>query len=277
MVEAVEQYPGGNAANTSIALGKLGAPVRILSLCGADAAAVFVRGHLESAGADCSGIFTTQSPTSTAVMLIHPRGERAIYYHLGASGDPFPEHLPLEGGAHFHLAATFRMPDLRKRAPAILAQAQTLGMSTSIDTQWDTDGLWMATLAPALPYCDTLFVNQREMAMLTGSTDISRGAQALAERGPAVIVVKLGDQGCLLRTGSEEAWIAGIPVRAVDTTGAGDCFVAGFLAARWRGENILESARFANAVGALAVTEIGATKGLRGFEETLSFRRSFCS
>jgi len=122
MVEAVEQYPGGNAANTSIALGKLGAPVRILSLCGADAAAVFVRGHLESAGADCSGIFTTQSPTSTAVMLIHPRGERAIYYHLGASGDPFPEHLPLEGGAHFHLAATFRMPDLRKRAPAILAQ-----------------------------------------------------------------------------------------------------------------------------------------------------------
>lgn len=86
-----------------------------------------------------------------------------------------------------------------------------------------------------------------------------------------MIVVKLGAGGCLLIAEAFERRISGFPVEAVDTTGAGDCFAGGLLAAVSRGQSLEDACQFANAVGACSVTRMGATDGVLGYEETLEW------
>jgi len=269
VISSVEQQLGGNAGSTSYAIAKLGVPVTLATLVGRDAAGETVLGHLRSAGVDLSLAQYVDAPTSIAISLIRRNGERALLYQLGAASEDFrPFELPA-GTTHFHLAAVYRMRHLRVAAPGLLKRAKEAGLRTSLDAQWDTEGEWMKVLAPSLPYCDYTLMNEDEAAQLTGSSDPETAARALRERGARHIVIKLGARGCW--ADGEE--IPGHRVEAVDTTGAGDCFVGGFIAALERGMSIREAARVANAVGALAVQRVGATAGVTGWDETLKFLR----
>ena len=268
LVDHIGQHLGGNASNTSFTMGKLGCAVQVLTLIGDDASGEFVRSRLRAAGVDVSTMFTVPLPTSQALCLVNARAERALLYQMGASGGDFPDPLRIPPGiTHFHLAAVFRMQYLRKHAPRYLQLAKERGLTTSADTQWDTEGGWMEVLAPSLPYIDLLFVNQDEGYMLTGSRDPERCHQLLVAAGAKQVVVKLGADGCLLNG----QHVPGFPVNAVDTTGAGDCFVGGYLAAMSRGYTPLHCVRFANAVGALSVQARGATEGVRTWDETLAW------
>ena len=256
---------GGNASSTSYALGRLGATVTIASLLGHDPAGTAIRERLASVGVDLGMLQTTPQATSTAVSLVHESGARALLYALGASAAEF--RLPLQwpaDTAHFHLAAVYRMQHLRRVGPALLQQAREAGLTTSLDTQWDTEGEWMRVLAPSLPWCDYTFLNDDEARAITGHSEPADAARVLRDHGATHVVIKLGARGC---------WIdgdvaPGYPVQAIDTTGAGDCFVGGFLAAKQRGLNDRDAARLANAVGALSVQRMGATAGLRNWEDT---------
>jgi sugar/nucleoside kinase (ribokinase family) len=90
-------------------------------------------------------------------------------------------------------------------------------------------------------------------------------------RGVREVVIKLGPRGCAIYAANEEIVCPGIAVDAVDTTGAGDCFVAGFLAARRRGYSLARAGWFANAVGALNVQCIGAVEGVLSEEGVLAW------
>ena len=138
--------------------------------------------RLQSAGVDTSRIMRTDAPTSVAISLVNQAGERALLYQLGASAETFPA-FPISGASHFHLAAVFRMNHLRTAAPEVLRRAKELGMTTSVDTQWDTEDQWMKVLGPSLPSTDLLFVNEDEARMLTGSGDIDAGGAYAALGG----------------------------------------------------------------------------------------------
>lgn len=265
LVEHIGQHLGGNASNTSFALARLNCAVQTLSLVGDDASGDFVVSRLRDAGVDTAGIYKVAAATSMALSLVNGEAERALLYLMGASGQDFPEPFTIPPGAtHFHLAAVFRMRYLRRHAPAILQMARQLGMTTSADTQWDTDGEWMQVLRPSLPHLDLLFVNQDEARLLTGQHDARRASAALRHAGAPPTVVKLGPEGCLV----DGDHVPGFAVDAVDATGAGDCFVAGFLAALSRGLTPLLAARFANAVGALSVRQSGSVEGLLNWKQT---------
>ena len=95
---------------------------------------------------------------------------------------------------------------------------------------------------------------------------------ALLERGVRTVGLKMGVDGCLVMSG--EGQVIRLPafqVDVVDATGAGDAFAAGFIAGVWQGWPLEKTARFANAVGALCVTGLGASGGVRSLSETLSF------
>lgn len=264
LVEHIGQHLGGNASNTSFALARLNCAVQALSLVGDDVSGEFIVSRLRTAGVDTSGIHRVAAPTSMALSLVNGRAERALLYLMGASGEDFPEPFTIPPATHFHLAAVFRMRYLRRHAPAILKMAREVGMTTSADTQWDTEGEWMTVLRPSLHHLDLLFVNEDEARMLTGRADPMRAYEALREAGAPSTIVKLGAQGCLVNGEP----VPGFAVEAVDATGAGDCFVAGFLAALSRGLTDLEAARFANAVGALSVQRAGAVEGVRDWLDT---------
>jgi len=274
LVESIAQSLGGNGANTSYTLGMLGIPVRLLSMAGADPFGEFVRATLRKAGVDTTGVRQSVASTSTTVVLVNGRGDRRFLHLLGAAAeidfapDEFEQELRA-GISHYHLATPFSLTRMRRRWPELLRRARAQGVSTSLDTQWDSLGRWMEDLAPCLPYVDVLFVNEDEAKMLAGSADPPRVAQALQERGAHTIVLKRGAQGCAVFTddGAEHE-MPGFPVPVVDTTGAGDCFAGGYLAALARGKSHAEAARFANAVGALTVQKLGAVDGLRSWDET---------
>ena len=256
-VEQMTQHLGGNGASSAYTLGKMEVPVTLISLAGRDAAAEDLLARLRKVGVDCR-VEQGELPTSLSVSLVDSDGRRALMYHLGASDGEFPKPMEFPDDAgHFHLCAMYRMRDLRKHGAALLRKAKRAGLSTSVDAQWDHLGEW-----PPMPPADLWFVNEDEAREMTGMRDPEEAAAALRTRGAGVVVVKLGSKGCMVSTSHEVVFSAGVPVEAVDTTGAGDCFCGAYLAGLYRGEWHGEAARLGNKVAALSVTDLGATAAL---------------
>jgi sugar/nucleoside kinase (ribokinase family) len=267
VIDDLETELGGNGGSTSYTLAKLGIPVSLATLLGRDANGAWLLDRLKGAGVDVSLAQRVDAATSVAVSLIRGNGERALLYKLGAASEAFaPFEFP-EGAEHFHISAVYRMRDLRVRAPELLKQAREAGLRTSLDTQWDTEGEWMKVLAPSLPFAAYTLLNEDEARHLTGHGDPDRAAESLRSLGATNVVIKLGARGCWVNG----AAVPGYAIEVVDTTGAGDCFVGGFLAALQRGLTALEAARFANAVGAMSVGRVGAIAGVRDWDTTLDW------
>jgi len=279
LVDCIEQHLGGNGASTSYTLGKLGITTRLMGTAGTDAFGDVVVSKLASAGVDTRMIERSLAPTATTVVLVDSSGNRMFLHRLGASAVAFAKLVEFtaeltEGISHFHLASVFGLPGLRPRTAAIIRDARRVGLTTSVDTQWDTRGRWMQDLAPCLPHTDLLFMNEDEARMLTGSSDPAACGRIMRENGAGTVVVKLGGRGCAVFGADIALECPAFEVPVVDTTGAGDCFAGAFLAARLRGRPHPEAARFANAVGALTIQQLGAVEGVRSFEETEEWMRS---
>jgi sugar/nucleoside kinase (ribokinase family) len=257
---------GGNAANTARALAILGQSVRLLGAVGNDAPGDFILERLTQCGVNTAGVIRKRKPTATSVALIGTDGQRQFLHRLGASEDAFENATEFArevygGASHFHLASLFVVPHLRQNAATILAEAKRRGLTTSFDTNWDPQGEWMQPVKSCLPHIDIFFMNEDESRMVTGRTEVAAAAEVLLTGGVSLVVVKLGHRGCAMY-GKEEVVCPAFSVDAIDTTGAGDCFVAGFLAARQKNLTLHEIGRFANAVGALSVQQIGAVEGV---------------
>ncbi|MBV9404903.1 MAG: carbohydrate kinase family protein [Acidobacteriaceae bacterium] len=277
-VESIEYRAGGNGASTSRALAILGVPVRLLSVVGADEQGRFILDKLQRAGVDIVGVEQVSAPTAATVAMVNSTGERKFFHRPGASavGLAAPVFFqPVRSQfVHFHLASFFVLPRLRARGPEPLIHAREAGWTTSFDTNWDPEDGWMQTLEPCLPYIDVLFMNEDEARMITGADDPKTGARVVLGRGTRTAVMKLGRRGCAIYTDDSEILCPAFEVKAKDTTGAGDCFVAGFLAAWKHGASLRESGRFANAVAALTVQHIGAVEGVLSFAETEAWMRN---
>lgn len=263
-VDTIEPHPGGNGANTSLALAALGVPVRLLGAVGRDEPGRFVLDALRRAGVDTGAIALTAAPTAATIALVNSAGSRKFLHRLGASADAFAggiEFTPdlLEGMSHYHLASLFILPQLRRQAYATLERARAAGLTTSFDTNWDPAGRWMEDVGPCLQHLDFVFLNEDEARMTTGADTPAGAAASLLANGARTAVIKLGPRGCAIFTSEREFHCPAFPVEVKDTTGAGDTFVAGFLAARLEGADLPEAGRFANAAGALNVQQIGGS------------------
>jgi sugar/nucleoside kinase (ribokinase family) len=277
-VDSIEWHAGGNGGNTSRALGILGVPVRLLGAVGNDDAARFLLDRLERAGVDTCRVEHVDGPTSSTVGLIRPNGERKFFHRHGASNKAFTEPTTFTpdlcaGVAHYHMSALFVLPQLRPHGASVLQQARAAGLSTSFDTNWDPENTWMLDLEPCLPNIDYLFMNEDEARMMTGHTEARDAAAVVLAKGLRVAVMKLGGKGCAIYTGEREILCPAFDVDVRDTTGAGDCFAAGFIAALLQGMDLAGAGRFANAVAALSVQQVGAVSGVLSFVKTEAWMR----
>jgi len=202
-------------------------------------------------------------------------GERSFIHLIGANGRLTPLDISddlLHATRIFHLGGCFVLPAL-DGAPAagLLRRARQQGCRTSMDLAWDPSGRWMSVLEPCLPHLDFLFGNQDELGHVTDRSDPVEIAGLLRARGVGVVAVKLGEAGAYVDGAGWRGQVPAYAVEVVDTTGAGDAFCGGFLAGVLAGWEIERVTRFANAVGALCVTAVGGTAGVRSREETLRF------
>ncbi|MBV8830410.1 MAG: carbohydrate kinase family protein [Acidobacteriaceae bacterium] len=278
-VDTIEYHVGGNGANTARALAKLGVPVRLLGAVGSDEQGRWALHTIEQSGVDVRGVLQVDGPTSATIAAVNSCGDRKFFHCLGASRYAFPEPIQFTpefcvGIRHYHLSALFVLPKLRPHGADTLARAREAGLSTSFDTNWDLEGRWMQTLEPCLPHIDLLFMNEPEARMIAGSADPATAGRAVLHRGVRVAVLKLGARGSAIYTRNQEILCPAFEVDAVDTTGAGDCYVAGFLAEWLENGSLAEAGKLGNAVGALSVRKIGSVTGVLSRADTEAWMKS---
>jgi len=254
--------PGGNSINTGIALARLGVGVRIAAAIGDDRFGQFLRERVRAEGIDDSSLVTLAgAKTSTSIVLVQATGERRLLHLRGVSAYFSDQNLDwglVAGARLFHYASAFALPAF-DGAPLerTLKHARELGCLTSVNICWDVQGRWLPLLQPALARTDFIFPNREEGQQLTGESEPTAIARRLRTRGVKTVIVKLGAAGCFVESPEGFFTSPGFAVHPVDTTGAGDCFAAAFLAAICRGHSLAEAARFANAAGALATLGMG--------------------
>jgi sugar/nucleoside kinase (ribokinase family) len=276
LVDQMTLHIGGCAANTGIGLARLGVETAVLGKVGADGLGAFVMTTLESNGVDTRGVVQDSSVgTSATMVLVSSDGERTFLHHLGGNAHYRAEDVEwraIDGARILHAAGALVMPALDGAPMAeVMRRARERGIFTSLDTVWDATGRWMETLGPCLPHADYFLPSLAEAQQLTGRQEPSEVASTLLDAGVHVVGLKLGEEGCFVRTTDSELRVPAMNVRVVDGTGSGDAWVAGFLCGVVHGWDLERTARFANAVGALSVTAVGATSGIRSLEETERF------
>jgi sugar/nucleoside kinase (ribokinase family) len=277
LVDEMSLHTGGCASNTATALARLGLPVEVIGKVGTDSFGDFVLNALTERRIGTQGIMRDKGVgTSATMVMVAPDGERRFVHYLGANARLTLDDIDLsmvEAGSILHIGGSLVMPGIDGQPTAeLLRHAREAGVTTFLDTVWDDTGRWMDTLAPCLPYIDYFVPSLPEAQALTGLDDPTEVARTLLERGVRTVGLKMGVDGCLVMSGeSQVIRLPAFQVDVVDATGAGDAFAAGFIAGVWQGWPLEKTARFANAVGALSVTGLGASGGVRSLSETLSF------
>jgi len=263
---------GGKGANQAIALARLGAATSLVGAVGDDddgrmAAAVVARaGERALAGLDLGGLRRIRGePTGLAAITVDARGENTIVVTAGANAACTPAIVRDEGNRIERseiLIAQLELPiDSVLEAFGIPDAGRTLRVLNAAPVQPVPDGLFRLV--------DVLVVNEVEAATLSGvRDDPDAAARDLLERGPDVVAVTLGDQGSVAVDHSGDVHRApAFPVTPVDTTGAGDAFVACFALLQACGAGVPESLRAANVAAALSTMAPGAQAGLPTWDQ----------
>jgi sugar/nucleoside kinase (ribokinase family) len=154
---------------------------------------------------------------------------------------------------------------------AVLRKAKEMGKTTVLDTAWDAKGRWMSVLRPCMPYIDYFLPSMDEAVMLSGKKDPMEICGIFLEMGAKNVVIKNGEDGCFVHEEGKVMPVLPYKCNAIDTTGAGDSFCAGFITGLIKGLDIVECGKLANAVGAHCVMEKGATTGIKSYEEIRVF------
>ena len=279
LVDRMELHTGGNAANTGIGLAKIGIETAVIGKVGDDGFGDFMVGRLNKNGIDTRGVVRDkQAATSATMVMVHGDGERSFIHYIGANATLVETDVDfsiIEGAKVLDIAGTFLLPGLDGQPTAnVLKKAKAMGVTTMLDSCWDSKGRWMSLLEPCLPYLDYALPSLNEAQMITGQQQPRDVAQVFIDHGVTTVGLKLGEEGCYLRNADTEITIPPFTVDCQDALGAGDAWVAGFLTGLSKGWDLEHTARFANAVGACCVTALGATTGIRSLEETEEFMRS---
>ena len=272
-VRHVEMALGGCASNTAVALSRLGVSTSLWGKVGKDPFSAFALKQLKEAGVEVSGMKADPGVSTTAtVVLVYSKARRSFLHSVAANDHIYQRDLNLfhlSTFSHLHVGGYFLFPRLDGPPMAkILRAAQERGLTTSLDTAWDMKNRWMKALKPCLPYLDYFMPSEREVKMLLGYTNPVKAAKAFLALGAKCAVVKMGEKGSYLMNSQGETYhVPAFKPRVVDTTGAGDCFCAGFikgLSLKW---DLRRCLQLGNATGACAVSELGATTGIRSFQQ----------
>ncbi|WP_421950627.1 carbohydrate kinase family protein [Pelagibacterium sp.] len=259
----IRQMPGGSGANQAVWLAAMGADAHFAARVGA-ADVVRLSRHFEGQGVAAHLGGDENNPTGTLICLVDSDGERSFLTDRGANAHLGETDLPfelLDGMDRLHISgyALFE-PKPRAAVMALCARARARNIPVSIDPA-STGFLAAAGYDSFLGWAadaEIIFPNADEAELLTGQTDPDRQIAALLETFPRV-VLKRGKLGAVYaERGREPHAVAADAVEVVDTTGAGDAFLAGFLAAEMRGESPVSALGAAIAAGARAVTRLGA-------------------
>ena len=246
-----ERALGGQVVTTLCTCASLGLRAAYIGAFGEDDDGRFAREQLARRGVDTAGAVTRPCPNRQAVILVEPGGERLVLW----SRDPALALEPLQLPAD--LLTSARLVHVDAVDVAAACEAARLARAAGTLVTCDIDAVDSDTAALVETVSHPILA-EHVPAALTGDADVERAIQALGQRRGGPICVTLGARGAVLCADGRLHRVAGWPIDAVDTTGAGDVFRGAFIAALLEGQPAFDILRFANAAAAVSCTRAGA-------------------
>lgn len=260
---------------------RLGLKVAFIGKCGDDLFGHFMLGEMQNRGIDISHVITVPG-RATGLSVILNRGiDRAILTHPGLMQDLQATDIPddlLRQARHLHVASYFLQTALQSELPSLFQRACDLGLTTSLDTNYDPSEQWHG-FDQLLAVTNIFLPNESEACSLTGTASVDQAATRLSEK-VETLAVKLGARGALgvsrsphLTGGkpSQTDRVTSIPVNVIDTVGAGDSFDAGFIFGYLQGWSLEKALRAAAFCGAMSTRSAGGTSAQAILSELMSF------
>ncbi|MGR5144443.1 carbohydrate kinase family protein [Photobacterium sp. DNB23_23_1] len=280
LVDNVQVKPGGDAANVALNLAAMRTPVSLHSMLGDDMFGRYLQEVYQAKGVEGSVKMSKLYQTATAVALVKQDGERVFLYNGGAIDEMTMADIDVTNIlSHnmLHVSGFYLLPALENSGlNELFYTAKQQGKITSLDVGWNADEQWLDKIAPVLPSLTYFLPTLNEAQKITGYLSIEDCAAFFIARGVENVVIKAGAKGAYVNDGDLTYWVKGEYVETVvDTTGAGDGFVSGFLSAISRGYQLEDAVKVANRAGAKVVQQYGSSGAIRSFEQIDITRKEY--
>lgn len=276
LAENFAQCPGSSSMILAMGLARLGDPVRFVGRCGDDAFGRFCVAALGDGGVDTAAIAADAGLRTGVTVAMSSRTDRALLTWPGAIAELDADDVGdgvLADARHLHVSSYYLQTRLRPRAGELFARAKAAGLTTSLDPGSDPAQHWGRELIDVLRHVDLFLPNQNEACAITGTDTPEDALRALAN-GVTRTALKTGSRGAMTLEQGKPLSAPGYPAQAVDTTGAGDSFNAGFLHAWLRDLPMLDCLRWGNACGALSTRGLGGTAAQGTVDDVLALIRA---
>ncbi len=254
---------GSASAIFASGMAKLGHPTALVSLVGDDELGRFCTRELEQLGVDVSFVKRSKRAGTGITLCFSGKSDRAQVTYLGAIGELALRDVPkraFRNRSHLHLTSYALQHALRPSFGELMRQAKRRRMTVSFDPNSDLTGALAVGGRRLLALSDIVFMNELEATRFTRTSSAKAALDALSQLTRCA-VVKLGRRGAIASLEGKVARAPGLAVKAVDTTGAGDSFAAGFVSAFVGGADLATCLRWGNACGALSTRCAGGTPG----------------
>ncbi|MEH7177852.1 ribokinase [Neobacillus vireti] len=256
--------PGGKGANQAVAAARLGADVKMVGAVGDDSFGKTLADHLSNQGINTENIMKVKDSSTGIASITVSEGDNSIIVVSGANNHVTPEVIEKNEdkiiNSHILLLQLEIPLESVIRAVELAKKHRIITILNPAPIQKLPKGL--------LEMVDYLTPNEHEQALLFTSIE---GTEQEVEKLKEKCIVTKGSKGVMINKNGEEIEIPSIQVEAVDTTGAGDSFNGALAVALSEGAEIEEACRFANVVGAISVTKLGAQSGMPTKKEVEEF------
>ena len=276
LAEKCELTLGSASAIFAAGMAKLGHRVTFFSHVGQDYFGDFCLRALKQLGVSIRHVTRKPDENTGVTIALSGKRDRALVTYPGAvatfKADSIDETV-MSRHDHLHLTSYYLQTALRPSFADLFRKAKASGLTTSFDPNSDPHDKWDRNIDEVLKYTDVLFLNEREAMKQTRSNTLNGALKTLGAKVNCA-VVKRGNRGATAIHNEEVFNDTGFRIKAIDTTGAGDSFDAGFMSAYLRKTPLAECLRIGNACGALSAMSVGGTAGQPTQQELQEFIRA---
>ena len=268
---------GSSSAIFACNLSVLGSRVAFAGTIARDQFGELILDTLHSKGVNTNHITVTTKRSTGATIALSFGEDRAMVTYPGAMSlfalSDVPEQL-LSQSRHLHVSSIFLTTGLKKDLHKLFRQAKALGLTTSLDPQWDPEERWDIDFESLLPDVDVFIPNENELRAMTGTQDTAEAVSRIRQY-TNILIVKSGRKGAFLYTNSESIHQPAFLNReVVDSIGAGDSFGAGFIHQFIQGNSLKQCLEFGALTGAINTTRAGGTTAFQNLETVKSIAES---
>jgi ribokinase len=263
-IKTHEESCGGSAANTMVGLARLGCKVGFVGKAGRDREGDLLVEDFRRENVDTTGVVRAKLGESGSVMgFVDKKGERALYINSGVNDTIAPKEIDPKYVAQakfLHLTSFVGEKSFQTQKNLLEKLPATVKVSFDPGALYARKGL--AQLEPIIKRAYVMMPNRSELALMTGTAEYVKGADALIAKGAKIVAVKLGSEGSYVTNGRERFHVDAFEAKVVDTTGAGDAFCTGFLYGLLNQRGLGECGRLGNFVASRKVLKMGARANL---------------